>query len=171
LTDNERYNTGYSHGCSDAKKGGHPYLKSHAGHTTIFMNGYNDGYRKCSSQSSNLTPPPNQAPSQKTNPKQDFRTTCQYIHNYLVKTCSVYVKPDGTLTKEGTRAHNCIFSGGLLTLIGSYGFKMPVSAIRSILEPLSVTYGCGGIVEWNALERDIAGLLNALATLRSLGVL
>jgi hypothetical protein len=40
LTDNERYNTGYSHGCSDAKSGGHPYLNSHPSHTPIFMNGY-----------------------------------------------------------------------------------------------------------------------------------
>lgn len=171
LTDKERYDTGYSWGCSDAKKGGHPYLDSHPTHTPVFMRGYNEGYRNCSTQSFNLTPVPNQAPSQKTNQKQDFRTVCQYIQNYLVNSCSVYVKPDGTLTKKGTVAHNCIISGGLLTLIGSYGFKIPPSAIRGYLEPLSVSSGCGGIVDWNDLERDLTGLLSALSTLRSLGLL
>ena len=102
--------------------------------------------------------------------KQDFRTICYYVRNYLVNSCGAYVKSTGALTTEGTRAYNCITSGGLLTLIGSYG-GLPPSTIRSILEPLSIRYNCGGIVDWNALERDSAGLLNAIRTLHFLGIL
>jgi hypothetical protein len=50
LSDEERYESGYDHGCSDAKIGDHPYLDSSGGessHTDIFMEGYNDGYTNC----------------------------------------------------------------------------------------------------------------------------
>jgi hypothetical protein len=46
----ERYNSGYNHGCSDARQGGHPYLYGSGGasnHTIVFMQGYNDGWRYC----------------------------------------------------------------------------------------------------------------------------
>jgi hypothetical protein len=50
------YSAGYSHGCSDATAGGHPYLnspgKGSAFHTANFMQGYNDGYGACSHSSS-----------------------------------------------------------------------------------------------------------------------
>ena len=42
----EGYNSGYNHGCSDAQQGGYPYLYGSGGasnHTTVFMQGYNDG--------------------------------------------------------------------------------------------------------------------------------
>jgi len=50
LSDEERYDSGYNHGCSDAKTGDHPYLKDSGGedsHTATFMQGYNDAYSKC----------------------------------------------------------------------------------------------------------------------------
>jgi hypothetical protein len=50
LSDEERYDSGYNHGCSDAKTGDHPYLEDSGGedsHTATFMQGYNDGYSKC----------------------------------------------------------------------------------------------------------------------------
>jgi hypothetical protein len=50
LSDEERYDSGYNHGCSDAKTGDHPYLEDSGGedsHTDTFMQGYNDGYSKC----------------------------------------------------------------------------------------------------------------------------
>lgn len=50
LSDEERYDSGYDHGCSDSKTGDHPYLDSSGGessHTDTFMEGYNDGYAKC----------------------------------------------------------------------------------------------------------------------------
>jgi hypothetical protein len=50
LSNEERYDSGYNHGCSDAKTGDHPYLKDSGGedsHTATFMQGYNDGYSKC----------------------------------------------------------------------------------------------------------------------------
>ena len=50
LSDEERYDSGYNHGCSDAKTGDHPYLDDSGGedgHTATFMKGYDDGYSKC----------------------------------------------------------------------------------------------------------------------------
>ncbi len=41
------YDSGYSHGFSDAQNGGHPYLSESggkSGHTARFLQGYNDGY-------------------------------------------------------------------------------------------------------------------------------
>ena len=49
LSDEERYDSGYNHGYSDAKTGDQPYLEDSGGedsHTTTFMQGYNDGYSK-----------------------------------------------------------------------------------------------------------------------------
>jgi hypothetical protein len=46
----QRYNSGYNHGCSDARQGGYPYLYGSGGagnHTIVFMQGYNDGWRNC----------------------------------------------------------------------------------------------------------------------------
>ena len=46
----EGYNSGYNHGCSDAHQGGYPYLHGSGGannHTTVFMQGYIDGWRNC----------------------------------------------------------------------------------------------------------------------------
>src|SRR3982750_2856545 len=56
LSDHERYDSGYNHGCSDAKTEDHPYLDSSGGkssHTAIFMQGYNEGYCKCHNPNSN----------------------------------------------------------------------------------------------------------------------
>jgi hypothetical protein len=55
LSDGERYGSGYSHGCSDAKTGDHPYLDDSGGkssHTAAFMQGYSDGYSKCNNPNS-----------------------------------------------------------------------------------------------------------------------
>jgi hypothetical protein len=51
------YDSGYNHGCDDAKVGGHPYLDipgtGQEFHTPEFMQQYNDGYNDCSPPSSN----------------------------------------------------------------------------------------------------------------------
>jgi hypothetical protein len=50
LSDEKRFDSGYDHGCSDAKTGDHQYLEDSGGedsHTATFMQGYNDGYSKC----------------------------------------------------------------------------------------------------------------------------
>ena len=55
LSDDERYNSGYDHGCSDANAEDHPYLDNSGGkssHTAIFMQGYNDGYSECQDKDS-----------------------------------------------------------------------------------------------------------------------
>jgi hypothetical protein len=44
LSDYDKWQSGYDHGCSDGRTGGHPYLNSHPTHTEMFMIGYNDGY-------------------------------------------------------------------------------------------------------------------------------
>lgn len=71
---------------------------------------------------------------------------------------------------KGSVAHNYIIGGGIQTLIGSYEFKISPSQIRGILEPLSVSYHCGGMVDWDALEEDLSGLMTEIATLRNLGI-
>ena len=55
----EGYNSGYNHGCSDAHEGGHPYLYGSGGasnHTTVFMQGYNDGWRNCTTSWESRSP-------------------------------------------------------------------------------------------------------------------
>ncbi|HZI71652.1 MAG TPA: hypothetical protein VFD60_10890 [Nitrososphaeraceae archaeon] len=45
------YDSGYIHGCNDAKIGGHPYLNSPGHgptfHSASFIQGYSDGYNVC----------------------------------------------------------------------------------------------------------------------------
>jgi len=56
LSDEERYDSGYDHGCFDAKTGYRPYLDDSGGedgHTATFMKGYNDGYSKCHNPNTN----------------------------------------------------------------------------------------------------------------------
>ena len=55
----EGYNSGYNHGCLDAHQGGHPYLYGSGGasnHTTVFMQGYNDGWRNCTTSFESRSP-------------------------------------------------------------------------------------------------------------------
>jgi hypothetical protein len=50
LSDIDRWQSGYDHGCDDARGGGHAYLNTHPTHTKIFMGGYEDGYQDCKGQ-------------------------------------------------------------------------------------------------------------------------
>ena len=61
LTNEDRSNSGYVHGCNDAKASGdsskYPYLDRNGGpsaHTAIYMKGYNTGYRNCLNSFSNF---------------------------------------------------------------------------------------------------------------------
>jgi hypothetical protein len=149
LTDNERYNSGYNHGCSDAQQGGHPYLYGSGGeqsHSARFMQGYNDGYATCSSSVGSI-------PSQ----KQNWADVCQTIQNYLLNDCSSYVASSGSLTSEGMRARDCIQGGGLLAGAGLLA-NLPPLWIIGILERASVMYKggvCDGIVDWQPLKTDV----------------
>jgi hypothetical protein len=150
LTDNDRYNSGYNHGCSDGNQGGHYYLSAKGGaanHTPIFMQGYNDGYAKCSGTTNPGTT------SQVT--QGNWLGTCQTIQNYLVSTCGTYVNSDGSLTVEGERAKGCITNGGILAG-GSWLLSNGVLPAGTIVDGLriaaSVT-GCDGIVDFVALKQ------------------
>jgi hypothetical protein len=58
LTNDNRYGSGYSHGCSDATTSNHTYLERTGGprmHTGIFMQGYNEGLVACSASKSAMT--------------------------------------------------------------------------------------------------------------------
>ena len=169
LTDSERYNSGYNWGCSDARKGGHPYLNSHPGHTAIFMSGYKDGYASCSTGKAQT---PNTASSVNRNNMFNDLSMCQAVQKYLTKSCSAYVNSNGILTKEGTRAKGCITNGVMLTGAGylfSEGsiFALGPIPIINILKPLSEFTGCGGIVKWNELTTDTT---SATAFLKILGI-
>ena len=55
----EVYNSGYNHGCSDAHQGGYPFLYGSGGasnHTMLFMQGYNDGWRNCTTSFHSRSP-------------------------------------------------------------------------------------------------------------------
>lgn len=58
LTDDNRYSSRYTHGCSDATTSNHTYLEKTGGprmHTGIFMQGYNEGFVACSASKSAKT--------------------------------------------------------------------------------------------------------------------
>jgi hypothetical protein len=169
LTDNERYNTGYNHGCSDAKSGGHPYLNSHPSHTPIFMNGYQEGYAACSSSH---TPSPSTTVTVNRNNIFSDQNLCKAVQTWLTLPCNSYVNSNGVLTTEGKRAKGCISNGILLTGAGyllSHGTiaSLGTGPIINILKPLSVATGCGGIVDWQRLSQDTDG---AVAFLGLLGI-
>ena len=169
LTDTERYNTGYSHGCSDAKLGGHPYLNSHPSHTPIFMNGYQQGYAACSSSH---TPSPSTTVTVNRNNMFSDQNMCKAVQTYLMLSCSAYVKSNGVLTAKGQVAKNCISNGIILTgagylLTGGTIAARGVAPIIGILQPLSEATGCGGIVNWQKLSQDTDG---AVAFLGLLGI-
>lgn len=150
LTDSQRYSSGYSHGCSDGKKGSHSYLSKSGGatsHTSIFMKGYNIGYSDCSAGT------------------QNWGNICNTIEWGLMNGCSTYVKSDGALTTEGKRAKDCVSNGGLLAGAGVLA-GLPPGWIIGILKPLSDSTNCGGIVNWQVLETAA----NANDFLRILGI-
>jgi hypothetical protein len=156
LTDSERYNTGHNWGCSDARKGGHPYLNSHPSHTVIFMNGYNNGYASCST--SKAQNPGTTSSVNRNNMFSDLNL-CRAVQKYLTKSCSAYVNSNGVLSTEGKRAKDCITSGIMLTGAGNYLTQGAITLlgpkfIIGVLQPLSESTGCGGIVKWNLLETD-----------------
>ena len=169
LTDTERYNTGYGHGCSDAQIGGHPYLNSHPSHTPIFMNGYQQGYADCSSSH---TPSPSTTVTVNRNNMFSDQNMCNAVQSYLMLSCSSYVNSNGVLTTEGERAKGCITNGAILTGAGYLLSDGTVAArgvapIIGILAPLSEATGCGGIVNWQKLLQDTDG---ATALLGLLGI-
>jgi hypothetical protein len=79
---------------------------------------------------------------------ENWLSTCQSIQWALMQNCSTYVNPDGTLTSEGARVMTC---RDLVSDAGGY-LSQPPSVIINILEPLSRTAGCDGIVNWNVLR-------------------
>lgn len=165
LTSDQRYNSGYNHGCSDGKQDGHYYLDRSGGpsqHTQIFMQGYNDGYRDCYSGSSTFTPTP-------TNRQDLFNNAnmCQTVAKYLLNPCRAYVDSNGILSAEGQRAKGCISNGIMISGIGIVS-HLPTFAIIGILKPLSEKTGCGGIVNWALIETDV---YSADAFLKLLGII
>lgn len=167
LTNDNRYNSGYDHGCSDGKQGGHYYLSGGGAsqHTQIFMQGYNDGYAACSS-STGYSPAPPQTSANRENLFNDLNM-CKAVENYLVSPCSTYVDSNGVLSTEGQRAKGCISNGIMLTGVGLVS-HLPVEMIIGILKPLSENTSCGGIVNWGLLETDV---YSASAFLRLMGII
>lgn len=126
LTDAERYNSGYSHGCSDARTGGHPYLNSNPTHTSSFMGGYNVGYSACSGSS-----------GQQQGPRINWGAVCKSFQGFIKEPCNTLTTPDGfTLTKEGERVVACFVGGGLATI-----FLTPAQLIAA--KSLAPAVGCG----------------------------
>lgn len=179
LTYNDRYSSGYTHGCSDGRAGGHPYLNVHPTHTSAFMQGYNKGYTACSGKSDICSQVKvvaaakglmgaagikfdnklcedqlKNSPSKPIKPKENWWGTCKTIEWGLVYSCSTYVRPDGILTQEGNRAKDCIsggaFLGGAAKLIGGI---IPTDWILDGLKLLAPSYHCENIVKWDELKK------------------
>lgn len=128
LTDTERYDSGYTYGCSDGKTGGHPYLNTHPTHTTSFMNGYNAGYSDCSGSVST---------GQQEGPRFNWGALCKKIQGFIIEPCNTLTTPDGyTLTQEGKRVVACFVAGGLAII-----YLTPAELLAA--RQLGPAIGCG----------------------------
>lgn len=126
LTNKKKYDTGYSWGCSDARKsytannGGLtlPYLDKHPTHTEIFMDGYWKGFNHCSFSDTDTAPGPKQGNKIVIN----WLKVCKSLDFFISEPCNTLTSEDGlTPTEEGDKVLRCIAGGGLLLLIDHSG--------------------------------------------------
>jgi hypothetical protein len=171
LSNDARYNSGYDHGCSDGKQGGHYYLSGNRGaayHTSIFMQGYNDGYAACSSSSSSSPSPIQTSPNPTRG--QIWMELCTQVKDALYNPCDSYVNADGSLTSSGQDAVGGIRNGLLLSGFGIGYLHLPPGLTAEALKFLAPLTGCGNIVNIDFVKNivnlngigDIASLLNNL---------
>jgi hypothetical protein len=130
LSDEERYDSGYDHGCSDAKTGDHPYLDSSGGessHTDTFMEGYDDGYTKC--HNPNSKPSSNNGVSEPYANGTDSETDGQAFFSKQYENISLPSSPNSTSFHALTflKSHFKIF--GLIFL--SLGFILSILALAA----------------------------------------
>jgi hypothetical protein len=98
-----------------------------------------------------------------SSPKTDFTVACNLVAVALYNPCSTYVNPDGTFTKEGKRAFDCIKSGFSLGLGGLLLSGGNVPAVTFALGILAGPTGCGNVV-----HLELAGGLLDLGKLNTL---
>jgi hypothetical protein len=95
----------------------------------------------------------------------DFKAACDILSPALYQPCSSYVNPDGSLTKEGQRAYDCIKGGFVLGLGGLLLSGGDVPAVTASLGILAGFTGCGKVVHLELaaglLGGDV-GILNSL---------
>jgi hypothetical protein len=142
-TDADVYNSRFLHGCSDAKKGGHPYLDGNGGasaQTSEFMEAYNDGYMVCGAGGKSQV---------------NRSEVCDVIDQYLVNPCSIYVNSDDSLTSEGQRVKHCFTSGGLFGGMSHTlaNYLVPKSAIDEGVKIAAILAGCDGIFDLPKLKQ------------------
>jgi hypothetical protein len=85
------------------------------------------------------------------------------LKSALYSPCNLLVNSDGTLTYEGNRAVTCISNGA--TLAAAAGFNsISIDLISRALQYLEELTGCGGIVNWNMVNRigNVATILNII---------
>ena len=143
-TDTDVYDSGFLHGCSDAKKGGHQYLDGNGGasaQTSEFMEAYNDGFMACGAGGKSQV---------------NRSEVCDIIDQYLVNPYT-YVDSDGSLTSEGQHVKDCFTSGGLFgggsQTLSNY--LVPKSAIEEGLKIAPKLAGCDGIFDLPKLKQAI----------------
>jgi hypothetical protein len=167
---NSAYESGYSHGCKDAKisNPSDRYInqpgKGPNHHTSEFMQGYDEGYNAClnrSYQSPYQAPPSLQPPQPSPSyPNYNWIQICSSLDPVLVSSCNQLVNRDNTLTYDGQRAYVCI-RNGILLAGGSALLNLPLPVIIATLRALSTMTGCGGIVDWGPID-DVRNLLNII---------
>jgi hypothetical protein len=157
-TKSSAYDSGYNHGCSDARNGDQ-YIntpgKGASFHTAEFMRGYDDGHSVCSSSGSggSMRSPPSESPSGGgggSNTGTNWMDLCNKISFALQRSCDELVNPDNTLTSVGRHAHDCIQNGALLAG-GALLIGVPPTAIVSGLPIAAQMFGCGDVVNFDVL--------------------
>jgi hypothetical protein len=152
-TEADAYNSAFLHGCSDSKKGGHPYLDENGGDSaqkSEFMEAYNEGYMACEAGGKSQV---------------NRSEVCDVVDQYLLNPCSTYVNSDGALTSEGQRVKDC-FKGGVLFGGGSQtlgNLLVPESGVEEGLKTAAILAGCDGIFDLPKLKQatDILKILKS----------
>ena len=94
----------------------------------------------------------------------NFKAACDILAPALYYSCLTYVNPNGSLTKEGQRAYNCIKNGFALGLGGLLLSGGDFPLITGALGLLAGPTGCGNVV-----HLDLAsGLITDVGRLNSL---
>lgn len=93
---------------------------------------------------------------------------CAQGSQYLLKSCSSLVNPDGSLTSQGDTAVGCI-RNGFVAAAAATKFNVPFDTIKNALKGFEGLTGCGGIVDMDQIQNstELHYLLHSAASLAS----
>ena len=93
---------------------------------------------------------------------------CAQGSQYLLKRCSSFVYPDGSLTSQGDTAVGCIRNGFVAAALATE-ISLPFNLTKAILSGAAPLTGCGGIVDMDQIQNstELQYLLHSAASLES----